>query len=300
MSDGFPIVLTADRTLTADYRLLFDGMLAASQTTTAPPAVFGRLLMPQNNRGRARAKVAPLGLRRIEAALLAGGFSPDEVAVVTEDQLEGAIGRATRVIGISSGEPAGLGMNSSTMTAIAGGRIYPQAMFGRLMRKIRRLNRDVSAKVVLGGPGAWQVAGDPSARKALGVDHVVSGYADRDAAATFRRLMRARNPARDRDGRLGPGRPHSADSRGQHHGRGGDQPRLRAGLLVLHHRPRADGSSAAADHSRRRGDQRGRRPSLHRRAERRFLPLRRRRPEGQPRGPDRSVGRHPPAFPRSA
>ena len=38
MSDGFPVVLTADRTLTADYRLLFDGMLAASQTTTAPPA----------------------------------------------------------------------------------------------------------------------------------------------------------------------------------------------------------------------------------------------------------------------
>jgi hypothetical protein len=138
MSDGFPIVLTADRTLTADYRLLFDGMLAASQTTTAPPAVFGRLLMPQNNRGRARAVVAPLGLRRIEAALLGGGFSPDEVAVVTEDQLEGAIGSATRVIGISSGEPAGLGMNSSTMTAIAGGRIYPQAMFGRLMRSEER------------------------------------------------------------------------------------------------------------------------------------------------------------------
>ena len=79
-----------------------------------------------------RAAVAPLGLRRIEAALLAGGFTPDEVAVVTEDQLDQAIGSATRVIGISSGEPAGLGMNSSTMTAIAGGRIYPQAMFRRL------------------------------------------------------------------------------------------------------------------------------------------------------------------------
>ena len=42
---------------------------------------------------------------------------------------------ATRVIGISSGEPAGLGMNSSTMTAIVGGRIYPQAMFRRLLQK---------------------------------------------------------------------------------------------------------------------------------------------------------------------
>ena len=89
--DGFPIVLTADRTLTANYRLLFDGMLAASQTTTAPPALFGRLLMPQNGRSEERARVAPLGLRRIEAALLAGGFTRDEVAVVTEDQLVRAV-----------------------------------------------------------------------------------------------------------------------------------------------------------------------------------------------------------------
>ncbi len=68
MRDGFPIVLTADRTLTADYALLFDGMLAASQTTTAPPALFGRLLMPHRGGTGIRATVAPLGLRRTEAA----------------------------------------------------------------------------------------------------------------------------------------------------------------------------------------------------------------------------------------
>jgi len=190
MSDGFPIVLTADRTLTADYHLLFDGMLAASQTTTAPPAIFGPLLMPHRGRSGVRAAVAPLGLRRIEAALLAGGFTPEDVVVVNEDHLRQAIGSATRVIGISSGEPAGLGMNSSTMMAIAGGRIYPEAMFRRLIRKIRHLNRNMSAKIVLGGPGAWQVAGDCSTRKELGIDHVVAGYAEESAVATFRRLMR--------------------------------------------------------------------------------------------------------------
>ncbi len=190
MNEGFPVVLTADRTLTARYRLLFEGMMAASQTTTAPPALFGRLLMPRGDRSAQRATVAPLGLRRIEAALLAGGFSADEVAVAGEDQLPRAVGTATRVIGVSSGEPAGMGMNSSTMAAIAGGRIYPQAMFERLMRTIRRLNRDGSARIVLGGPGAWQVAGDPAARKALGIDHVVTGYAEQNAAAVFRSLCR--------------------------------------------------------------------------------------------------------------
>jgi radical SAM superfamily enzyme YgiQ (UPF0313 family) len=190
MSDGFPIVLTADRTLTADYCLLFDGMLAASQTTTAPEALVERLLMPRGRRSGIRAVVAPLGLRRIEAALLEGGFSPEEVVVASEDQLDAAIGRATRVIGISSGEPAGLGMNSSTMTAIAGGRIYPEMMFGRLIQKIHRLNRDVSAKIVVGGPGAWQIAGDPRKCKELGVDHVIAGYAEENVAAVFRSLLR--------------------------------------------------------------------------------------------------------------
>jgi radical SAM superfamily enzyme YgiQ (UPF0313 family) len=189
MTSGFPIVLTADRTLTANYRLLFDGMLAASQTTTAPPAIFGPLLMPQRAPLGLRASVAPLGLRRLEAALLAGGFSADDVAVVAEDQLAQAIGPTTRIIGISCGEPTGLGMNSSTMTAVVGGRIYPEAMFRRLLRKIHQLNRGVSAKIVLGGPGAWQLAGDEPKNAALGIDHVIAGYAEGAAAATFRRLL---------------------------------------------------------------------------------------------------------------
>ncbi len=187
--DGFPVVLTADRTLTANYTLLFDGMLAASQTTSAPPALFGPLLMPRRAGVDGRASVAPLGLRRAEAALLAAGFSSAEVAVAAEEQLDQAIGPATRIIGISSGEPAGFGMNSSTMTAIAGGRIYPQAMFRRLLKKIHRLKRGCSAKIVLGGPGAWQLAGDPARQQELGIDHVVVGYAEKGLAAAFRALL---------------------------------------------------------------------------------------------------------------
>ena len=189
-ADGFPIVLTADRTLTANYTLLFDGMLAASQTTTAPPVLFAPLLMPRKAGGDVLASVAPLGLRRAEAALLEAGFTAAEVAVAGEEQLDKAIGPATRIIGISSGEPTGLGMNSSTMTAIAGGQIYPQAMFRRLLRKIRRLNRGISAKLVLGGPGAWQMAGNPAQQQKLGIDHVVVGYAEQGLAAAFRTILR--------------------------------------------------------------------------------------------------------------
>ena len=193
MNRGYPIVLTADRTLTADYALLFDGMLAASQTTTAPPCLFGPLLMPQPHGDGIRARYAPLGLRRIEAALLAAGFSPDDVVVAREDQLSQVIGPATKIIGISSGEPAGLGMNSSTMTSIAGGNIYPEAMFRRLLKKVHRLNKSIQAKIVLGGPGSWQLADKEEKRKQLGVDHLLVGYFENETATTFKSLLAGEN-----------------------------------------------------------------------------------------------------------
>jgi len=195
---GFHVVLTADRTLMAGYQLLFDGMVAASQTTTTPIPLLGRFLMPRpgvvassNGHPSVRAAVAPLGLRRIEAALIDGGFDRESVAVVDQDHLRDAIGPDTRAIGVSSGEPLGLGMNTSTMTAIAGGTIYPAEMFRRLMREVFRLVRERAprAKVIAGGPGAWQLARDPAARGEIGVDHAITGYAEGNAARVFRAIV---------------------------------------------------------------------------------------------------------------
>lgn len=175
----------------ADYRLLFDGMLASSQTSTSPPALLSGLLMPWVRNGQVRARVAPLGLRRIEAALLQGGFRPEDVAVVDEQHLRLAIGPATKIIAATSGEPAGGGMNSTTMTGVAGGRIYPEVMFRRMLQEVRRCvaASAPSAKVVMGGPGAWQLAREPETIHALGIDHVITGYAEGNVADVFRALL---------------------------------------------------------------------------------------------------------------
>lgn len=180
-STGVPVVMTADRTLMADHRTVFGGMIAASQTTTVPWPLMDHLLAP-----RPRLPIAPLGLRRIEASLLADGFEADEVAVVEAERLESVVGPETRIIAVSAGEACGLGMNSTTMTAITGGEIYPRRLVGDLMQRIRDLRSvSPSAKVILGGPGAWQLVADDDLRARLGVDHVVFGQAEGNVAEVF-------------------------------------------------------------------------------------------------------------------
>jgi len=184
------VVLTADRTLTADYRLLFDGILAASQTTTTPSPILRAFLLPRARRGQMRGQVAPLGLRRVEAALLDGGFGAHEVAVADQDHLAQVIGRGTRAVGVSTGEPTGIGMSTTTVRAIAGGKAYPSVMFSSLMKDVRSAVEasGAGAKVVAGGPGAWQLVRRPDRRRELGIDHVITGYAEGNVADVFRAL----------------------------------------------------------------------------------------------------------------
>ena len=185
---GFPVVLTADRTLVAGYRTLFDGMLSASQTTTTPGLLMRCLLAPPVASDALRVRQAPLGARRVEAALVRDGWPAEDVAIVRPRDLAAAVGPATRVIGLSGGEPLGLGMNSNTMVDIAGGEIYPSRWFRRLAGRVARVRRRAAkARVVLGGAGAWQLR-DAAARRALGIDHVVLGYCEGNVASVFRRI----------------------------------------------------------------------------------------------------------------
>ncbi len=187
---GFPIVLTADRTLLANYDVLLDGMISASQTSVVPSVVMKCLLARRLKTDGVRASQAPLGLRRIEAALRRAGWPSDEVALVPPERLKDAVGPDTRIIGFSSGDPLGMGMNSTTMAGVAGGEIYVGRWFRRLAQQIQRLRHKApGAKVVMGGAGAWQLAQDDAARKDLGIDHVITGYCEGNVGELLDKIM---------------------------------------------------------------------------------------------------------------
>jgi radical SAM superfamily enzyme YgiQ (UPF0313 family) len=176
---GYPIILTADRLLMADYACLFDAMVAASQTTTTPRLVLERLLMPPPRANSIAAACAPLGLRRIESALQEAGI---ESIIVHPDRIQDAIGRNTRIVGIATGEPLGKGMNSSTMVAIAGGRIWAQVFFEQIYAKVKMLAPHAS--IVIGGPGAWQLTQTHPTDLTI-----INGYCEGNVASIFYEIL---------------------------------------------------------------------------------------------------------------
>lgn len=190
---GAPVVLTADQILMAQHRLLLDGMLAASQTTTSPEPLLRGLLLPSSPHDPAtgRAVLAPLGLRRVEAALLRDGLSRADVAIADERHLDRVVGPETRVVALATGDPLGLGMSSSTMTAVAGGRIWTEMLFQRVLARVRAAIQAVGspARIVVGGPGAWQLAQHPERMEPMGIDHIICGYCEANVTGLLRQVM---------------------------------------------------------------------------------------------------------------
>src|SRR5262249_42427815 len=186
---GYPIVLTADRTLMADYPVLFDGMMGTIQTTTVPEAIMRKVIAPRVPTDGVAARKAPLGLRRIEAALLNDGFNREDIVLCAPEDLDICVGPRTKVVAVSSSDPLGRGMSNSTMSDMAGGTLYTHTWYKRLLLGLKEKKETCSFKIVAGGAGAWQLAQNEAARQSLGIDTVVEGYAETQVAPWFHELM---------------------------------------------------------------------------------------------------------------
>jgi radical SAM superfamily enzyme YgiQ (UPF0313 family) len=191
-TNGYPVVLTADRTLMADYPVLFDGMMGTIQTTTVPEPIMRNIIAPPLRSDGLAARKAPLGLRRIEAALLGDGFRREDVILCTPEDLEKCVGPRTKIVAVSSSDPLGRGMSNSTMSDMAGGTLYTHTWYKRLLLQLKEKKETCSFKIVAGGAGAWQLAQNEAARRNLGIDTVVEGYAEAQIAPWFHELMDGR------------------------------------------------------------------------------------------------------------
>lgn len=124
------------------------------------------------------AKVAPYGLRKVEAALLEGGFKEEDVVVVAPEKLDDFIGPNTKLVAISSMDPLGMAYVSMTYSSFLGFGSEPnnRAMFRQLLNQ--KCLKKYHPKIIVGGSGAWQIS--KKARKMLGIDAIILGEADKE------------------------------------------------------------------------------------------------------------------------
>ncbi|MEM4830990.1 MAG: radical SAM protein [Sulfolobales archaeon] len=194
---GFRVVLTADRTLFTDYGgFPGGGFLVCLPARIVPEFILSHILCPKTPSKDGEAVLAPYSLRKIEAALIENGFDENEVVVAHPDELGKVIGERTRVVGITTVDPKGYAPVSRTLCGLLGGGEPCTAVeFRRLLASsaIRKHRRHI--KIIVGGPGAWQIS-DEDARS-LGIDTVILGEGEEVVAEVFRRAIRGENlPAR--------------------------------------------------------------------------------------------------------
>ena len=187
-------VLTCDETLTGTYRdiPLLD-FLPCAPSEKVPSLIFN-ILNTQLEHKDGVLKVAPYSIRKVEASLLKR-LNISDVTIVHPSHIQKFVDDRTDIVGVSTMDPLGLGPVSMMFTF--GGLLtsYSKKKFTELVKglNVMRIKRGYRYKIVVGGPGSWQLALTGKWRE-LGVDHVVVGETDHVINDIFEQIVQGNAP----------------------------------------------------------------------------------------------------------
>ncbi len=192
-SSGVKIVLTASATEMSDYyNNPFVAFVAGFAKGPVPLWFLRKVLYPPVKRTNDyKVKYAPYGLRKVEALLLESGFSESDIAVVHPADLDAFIGPDTKVVGISSMDPTGMGYVSKTYSSLVGGGEPMNAIEFRKLLQHRSI-RMFRPKIVVGGFGSWQLERKKVA-DSYGIDCVLIGSRAEAIIDIFRKAVNGEN-----------------------------------------------------------------------------------------------------------
>jgi radical SAM superfamily enzyme YgiQ (UPF0313 family) len=181
-------VLVSDTTLSHDYRNfpLLD-FLPSAPSSFLPGPVYSYLKgrPPKDTNGRATLATYPL--RKLESALLKE-YTQEQVVVAHEDHIEDYIDSDTDMIGVTTMDPLGLAPLTMSYAIFFGtdGPAWVAKEFESLMKRLNRARRGKKAKLVVGGPGVWELTLRPETLDDYNIDYAFQGEADDIAIELFK------------------------------------------------------------------------------------------------------------------
>jgi radical SAM superfamily enzyme YgiQ (UPF0313 family) len=185
---GKKIVLAASTSESSEYlKSTWRQMLLATL-----PAQYSRLLKTTWSttvevHPDGQAKYVPQGLRVVESLLLEK-FPAEDIAVCYPDQLHEFVGDETRVVGIHAHNPLGITFATDVYAEIFGINTEPinAAEIRRLILHPVLRRHKPHLKIIVGGPGAWQIE-----KKGLQDDWLVDCLVDGEAEEIVTPLFEA-------------------------------------------------------------------------------------------------------------
>lgn len=190
-NDGAPIVLTASMIEMSDFDLNPFAAFAGGFPLVLPKYILRKKLYPNSHLSEdGTAKFAPYGLRKVET-LLIEEFGQENVVTVHANNLHEFVGPRTKVVGISTMDPLGIGFVSRTYTSILGftGKPATRVEFENLLSK--SVFRKYRPRIIVGGSGAWQIP-RANMQDELGIDTVLIGQAEHSIVEIFRKALEGR------------------------------------------------------------------------------------------------------------
>jgi radical SAM superfamily enzyme YgiQ (UPF0313 family) len=181
-------VLVSDTTLSRNYRSvpLLD-FLASAPTSALPNSIYSFLKGPPPPAVDGRAAIAPYSIRKLEAALL-NDYPRADVVVAHEDHVADFVDEDTEIVGVSTMDPLGLGPLTMSYAVLfeTTAPAYVQKEFEALLARINRARAGKKAKLLVGGPGVWELTVRPAELDKNNIDFAFQGEADDVISDLFR------------------------------------------------------------------------------------------------------------------
>jgi radical SAM superfamily enzyme YgiQ (UPF0313 family) len=184
-------VLVSDTTLARNYRSvpLLD-FLASAPTSALPGSIYSFLKGPPPPDDHGRSAIAPYSVRKLEACLLKD-HRRDEVVVAHEDHLSEFIDDDTEVVGVTTMDPLGLGPLTMSYAVFleTAAPAYVYKEFESLLARINRARAGKKAKLIVGGPGVWELTVHPNELEKNKIDYAYQGESDDILSDLFRYVV---------------------------------------------------------------------------------------------------------------